>query len=49
MPVGYFPTNILQNADKITLEPPRGIKPNISRSFKELNEDVLSACPIRKK
>lgn len=34
MPVGYFPSNILQNADKITLEPPRGIKPNISRSFK---------------
>jgi dynein heavy chain len=34
MPVNYFPSNILQNADKITLEPPRGIKPNISRSFK---------------
>jgi dynein heavy chain, axonemal len=49
MPVGYFPSNILQNADKITLEPPRGMKPNISRSFKELNEDVLNACPTRKK
>lgn len=49
MPVDYFPSNILQNADKITLEPPRGLKPNISRSFKELNEDVLSSCPNRKK
>lgn len=34
MPVDYFPSNILQNANKITLQPPRGIKPNISRSFK---------------
>jgi hypothetical protein len=38
MHVDYFPSSILQNADKITLEPPRGIKPNISRSFKELSE-----------
>jgi hypothetical protein len=34
MPVDYFPSNILQNANKFTLEPPRGIKPNIARSFK---------------
>lgn len=34
LPVSYFPSNILQNADKITLEPPRGVKPNLSRSFK---------------
>lgn len=49
MPVGYFPSNILQNADKITLEPPRGIKPNISRSFKELSDETLQSCPNRKK
>lgn len=34
MPVSYFPSNILQNSNKITLEPPRGMKPNIQRSFK---------------
>lgn len=38
MPVSYFPSNILQNSNKITLEPPRGIKPNIQRSFKEISE-----------
>ena len=49
MPLKEFPSNILQNADKITLEPPRGIKPNISRSFKELNEDTLNSCHTRKR
>lgn len=47
MPVSYFPSAILQNSNKITLEPPRGLKPNLMRSMKELSEDVLSYCPDR--
>lgn len=49
MPVNYFPSNILQNSSKITLEPPRGIKSNIQKSFKEINEDMFNSCPERKK
>jgi dynein heavy chain len=49
MPVSYFPSNILQNCNKITLEPPRGIKSNIEKSFKGITEETLNLCPDRRK
>lgn len=33
MPADYFPVSILQNSVKLTIEPPRGLKANLKRSF----------------
>jgi dynein heavy chain, axonemal len=48
MPASYFPVSILQNGVKITTEPPRGLKNNLRRSWGEVREEQLEACPRRR-
>ena len=36
MPVDYFPQSILQSGLKMTTEPPRGIKANLQRSYRNI-------------
>ncbi|KAI3382035.1 hypothetical protein SNEBB_005934 [Seison nebaliae] len=44
MPSPKFPVAILQNGSKLTIEPPRGIKANLLRSYLPLNDDELNSC-----
>ncbi len=44
MPSPQFPVMILQNGSKMTVEPPRGIKANLLRSYITLNDDFLTTC-----
>ncbi len=44
MPSPQFPVMILQNGSKMTVEPPRGIKANLLRSYITLNDDFLTSC-----
>ncbi len=37
MPADYFPVPVLQNGQKLTTEPPRGIRANLLRSFGQLD------------
>ena len=37
-PVDYFPISILQNGMKLTNEPPRGIKANLSKIYSEIDQ-----------
>jgi len=48
MPADYFPVSILQNSSKLTLEPPRGLKSNLKKSFMEMNDDFLKKKCERK-
>ena len=41
MPSPKFPVPILQNGSKMTVEPPRGIKANLLKSFSSFNDDFL--------
>jgi len=43
-PVDFFPVSVLQNGVKLTTEPPRGLKANITRSFAEMTDDWLNDC-----
>ncbi|OQR99780.1 dynein heavy chain, partial [Thraustotheca clavata] len=44
-PANYFPVSILQSSVKITNEPPKGIKPNLLRSYEMLITDkMLTEC-----
>ena len=49
MPADYFPVPILQNGSKLTLEPPRGIKANLKKSFLDINDDLLKQCERKNK
>lgn len=44
MPADYFPVPILQNGSKLTLEPPRGLKANLKKSYTDLNDEFFKKC-----
>ena len=44
MPSPKFPVYILQNGSKMTVEPPRGIKANLLRSYSGFTDEFLDSC-----
>ena len=42
MPSPKFPVPILQNGSKLTLEPPRGVKANLLKSFTGFTDEFLT-------
>ena len=44
MPSPKFPVSILQNSSKMTVEPPKGIKANLLKTYTGFNDDFFAAC-----
>uniref|UniRef100_A0A8C4W100 Dynein axonemal heavy chain 1 n=1 Tax=Gopherus evgoodei TaxID=1825980 RepID=A0A8C4W100_9SAUR len=44
LPSNQFPVSILQNGSKMTIEPPRGVKANLLKSYISLNDGFLNSC-----
>ena len=45
MPAPYFPVSVLQNSVKLTVEPPRGMKANLKRTYQGMmNQEFLDGC-----
>uniref|UniRef100_A0A8C6VBS7 Dynein axonemal heavy chain 1 n=1 Tax=Naja naja TaxID=35670 RepID=A0A8C6VBS7_NAJNA len=44
LPSNKFPVSILQNGSKMTIEPPRGVKANLLKSYSSLSNDFLNSC-----
>ncbi|KAK2534325.1 hypothetical protein Q9233_004169 [Columba guinea] len=45
LPSNHFPVSILQNGSKMTIEPPRGVKANLLKSYVSFSDDFLNSCP----
>ncbi|XP_009915551.2 dynein axonemal heavy chain 1 [Haliaeetus albicilla] len=45
LPSNDFPVSILQNGSKMTIEPPRGVKANLLKSYISFSDDFLNSCP----
>ncbi|XP_059153506.1 dynein axonemal heavy chain 1-like [Physella acuta] len=45
MPSPHFPVYILQNSSKMTVEPPKGIKANLLRSYMSFSDKFFKQCP----
>ncbi|CAG5117460.1 unnamed protein product, partial [Candidula unifasciata] len=45
MPSSIFPVYILQNSSKMTVEPPKGIKANLLRSYLGFSDKFFKQCP----
>ncbi|XP_071611851.1 dynein axonemal heavy chain 1 [Heliangelus exortis] len=45
LPSKDFPVSILQNGSKMTIEPPRGVKANLLKSYVSFTDDFLNSCP----
>ena len=41
MPSPKFPVPVLQNSSKMTIEPPRGVKANLLKSFTGFSDEFL--------
>jgi len=44
MPAPYFPVSVLQNSVKLTIEPPRGMRANLKRSYQNYTDEFLGDC-----
>lgn len=44
MPSDKFPVNILQNGVKATIEPPKGLRNNIQRSYLAIDKNEFEQC-----
>lgn len=44
LPSNKFPVSILQNGSKMTIEPPRGVKANLLKSYSSLSDDFFNSC-----
>ncbi|XP_032892704.1 dynein heavy chain 1, axonemal [Amblyraja radiata] len=44
LPSNTFPVSILQNGSKMTIEPPRGIKANLMKTYTNFSDDFLNSC-----